>query len=98
MLILEATSEGYDTLCVWGNWMGTVPQRIAQSDLVYLSADCFLKAVITYVNRTEKNRAITDLAHVKTLQRLRADLASDVANADTLLAVCILYQVEVTIR
>jgi hypothetical protein len=91
MSISEATSEGYDALCVWGNWMRTVPQRIAQSDLVYLSADCFLEAVVTYVNRTEKNRAITDFAHVKTRQRLRADLVSDVANADTLLAVCILY-------
>jgi hypothetical protein len=98
MSISEATSEGYDTLCVWGNWMRTVPQRIAQSDLVHLSADCFLKAVVTYVNRTEQNRATSDLAHVKTLQRLRADLASDIIDADTLIAVCILYQVEVTIR
>ena len=93
----EAISEGYDTRYVLSNWMSFVFCRIGHSDVLDLSVDCFLKAIVTYVNKTQENLAITDAANVKALRSVRATLTSKEVQPDLLLAICLIYQVEVII-
>ncbi len=94
----NATTDGYDTNYILSNWMRPVPWRIGQSATVDSAVDCFLHCVVAFEHTTSENIAKTHATNARALRKIRAACDADksaVSGGDVLLAICLLFHVEV---